>query len=268
MMRIRKNPKFHSRLCVSLGALLVATSAFAADLPSTKAAPEAPAVFDPWSGFYAGGAIGYGWGAGRWSGAGTGGSYSLAKPVDTFNESGSFLATVQGGYNYRLQQNWLVGVEGDLTFPTYPDLNNYSTGGSQRFTSPTALGSGEFGENLQAMGTVRGRVGYILTPGNWLVYATGGLAWARTSPNLTLDSDPNQDIDQKLLWRLGWAAGAGVEVPLIPDWTAKLEYMVTDFGSKNAYLPSVGQNFRSDFFLQRLSLGVNYHFGGPVVARY
>ena len=241
----------------SLLALIAASGAFAADLPSTKAAPEAPAAFDPWSGFYAGGAVGYGWETGRWSGAGTGGAYSLAKPVDTFNESGSFLAAVHSGYNYRLPNRWLVGVEGDLTFPIYPDLNGNSTGGAQSFASPTALGTGTFGENLQSMGTVRGRVGY-LTPQNWLVYATGGLAWARTSPTLTLATG---NTDEKLVWRLGYAVGAGVEVPLVPNWTAKLEYMFTDFGAKNAYMPGAAQNFRSDFALQSLRLGVNYHFG-------
>ena len=39
--------------------------------------------------------------------------------------------------------------------------------------------------------------------------------------------------------------------------------MFTDFGAKNAYEPGAGQNFRSDFALQSLRVGVNYHFGGP-----
>ena len=253
-------PGFYKTLLsrTSLLALTLALGAGvanAADLPSTKSAPEAPANFDPWSGFYAGGAIGYGFGSARWSGAGAGGSYGLAQHVDTFNEGGSFLAAAQGGYNYRLPQHWLVGVEGDLTFPAYPDLNSNSTGNQQAFNSPT-LGTGTFGETLKSMGTVRGRVGYV-TPNNWLVYATGGLAWARTSPII---NDANGS-DEKLLWRLGWALGGGVELPLFPDWTAKLEYMYTDFGAKNAYLPSAGQNFRSDFPLQTLRLGLNYHFG-------
>jgi len=239
------------------GSFIAARPSLAADLPSTKSAPDAPSVpADPWSGFYVGGALGYGWGSGHWSGGGAGGSFGLAQHVDTFQESGSFLTSFQAGYNYVLPQHVLLGAETDLTFPAYPDLNGNSTGGSSRFNSVT-LGTGSYGETLQSMGTVRGRIGFL--PGGWLVYATGGLAWARNTGNLSLDAAGS---DSKLIWRLGWAVGAGVEVPIMPKWTAKLEYLYADFGAKNAYMPGAAQNFRSDFAPQSLRLGLDYHFGG------
>ena len=63
------------------------------------------------------------------------------------------------------------------------------------------------------------------------------------------------------MWRFGWAAGAGVEVPIAPHWTATLEYLFTDYGSSSVTFPTVGQRFNADFFLHELRAGLNYRFG-------
>ena len=75
------------------------------------------------------------------------------------------------------------------------------------------------------------------------------------------------------IWRLGWAAGGGVEAPIAPHWTAKLEYLFLDYG-KLTYPYSAGaQPFTSDFLLQEVRAGVNYQFDNdaplsrPLVAK-
>ena len=55
-------------------------------------------------------------------------------------------------------------------------------------------------------------------------YATGGLAW--TYDRAVLTQLGNGATDRRFLWRFGWAAGAGVEVPIAPHWTATLEYLL------------------------------------------
>jgi high affinity Mn2+ porin len=112
-------------------------------------------------------------------------------------------------------------------------------------------------EAMQASGTARGRVGYVFN--DWLLYATGGFAWARNQQTLTQISSGTTDAP--FLWRSGWSAGAGLEVPLIPNWTARLEYLFSNFGAKNVNFLSNGQIFRSDFALHTVRLGLNYHFG-------
>ena len=82
---------------------------------------------------------------------------------------------------------------------------------------------------MLSSGTVRGRIGYA--PGSWLFYATGGFAW--TYDQLTLTNLTTGTADAPFLWRLGWAAGAGVEVPVAPHWTARLEYLYTDYGNSS-----------------------------------
>jgi high affinity Mn2+ porin len=59
---------------------------------------------------------------------------------------------------------------------------------------------------------------------------------------------------------LGWAAGAGVEVPIARHWTARLEYLFTDYGKTSAtYLGT--RPMGTDFQLQELRFGLNYQFG-------
>jgi high affinity Mn2+ porin len=116
---------------------------------------------------------------------------------------------------------------------------------------------------MLSFGTVRGRVGYA--PGNWLIYATGGFAWAYEQ--LTLTQLATGANDSLFVGRLGWAAGAGVEVPLVPHWTASLEYLFTDYDRSSVLFPNAGQRFASDYQLQELRAGLNYRFGGDDTAQ-
>lgn len=244
----------------------LAAAAHAADMPSPLAlkAPAAVPAPSDWTGFYLGGHLGDAWGSSQWTATGPGaataaGSFSLFQPVDSFAETGSFFAGLQGGYNYMLPNRVVLGAEVDASFP--PFSTAAGIGGSSTFTSPT-LGAESSGEAVLAFGTVRGRVGYA--PGNWLLYATGGLAW--TYDQVTLTQLGSGDSDSRFLWRFGWAAGAGVEIPVAPHWTATLEYLFSDYGNKGVTFPSVGQRLDSDFLQHELRAGVNYRFGSDVFA--
>ncbi|MGA8169757.1 MAG: outer membrane beta-barrel protein, partial [Methylocystis sp.] len=230
--------------------LAAASTARAADQP--PATPPLPA----WNGFYFGGHMGYAGGRSNWSGPDIAGSSGLAKPIDTFTEAGSFLGGFQGGYNFLLPSHLLMGLEADFTFPAYPDLSGQTTGASANFISPT-LGAASYTEAMQTSGTVRGRVGYVFN--DWLVYGTGGFAWARTQQTLTQTSSGTTDAP--FLWRSGWVVGGGLEVPLIPNWTARLEYLYSNFGSKAVGFPNNNEVFRSDFAMHTARLGLNYQFG-------
>ena len=166
---------------------------------------------------------------------------------------------LQGGYNYVLPNRILLGAEVDASFPSFQTLSDISIGGISNFTSPT-LGAVSYSETVLSSGTVRGRIGYA--PGSWLFYATGGFAWTYNQQSLTQLSTGNSV--SPFLWRLGWTAGAGVEVPIVPHWTARLEYLFTDYGTNNKTFFGT-QPFNSDFQLQELRLGLNYQFGNDSV---
>jgi high affinity Mn2+ porin len=233
------------------------TSAAAADMAVKAPPPGATASSDyDWTGFYLGGHLGYAWGNSNFAGPGASGSLDLFQPYDGFSGNGSYFAGVQAGYDYMLANRVMVGAEADATFPTFPNLAGISIGGSSTFATPFGLET--YNETVLSSGTVRGRIGYA--PGHWLFYATGGFAW--TYNQLTLTNATTGTTDMPFLWRFGWAAGAGVETPIAPHWTARLEYLFTDYGNSTVLFANAGQRFSSDFALQELRAGLNYQFGG------
>ncbi len=226
----------------------------------TTADASASAARTPydWTGFYLGGNLGYGFGNSNWNaGPGASGSFSFSQPIDSFNESGSVLGGVQAGYNYMLPNRFLLGAEIDATFPGYQTLTGLSTGNIANFTSP-AFGPQSYTDTLLWSGSARLRLGYA--PGDWLFYVTGGLAWAQDQWSLTQLSTGASGSTTG--WRVGWAAGAGVEVPILPNWTARAEYLFSDFGRKTVAYGNGLQSTSADLALSELRVGVNYQFGG------
>ena len=249
---------------LTLAALGAIAPAAAADLPAFPVkAPPVPSLYD-WSGFYAGGHMGYAVGNSNWTAnptqAGlpsTSGSVDMFLPLDEPAETGSFFMGFQGGYNYMLANRMVLGVEADASFPAFQNLDGVSIGGRTNFNSPV-VGPATYGETVLSFGTVRGRIGYA--PGNWLFYMTGGFAW--TYDQLSLTQVASGVNDSPLLWRFGWTAGAGVEVPVASNWTAKGEYLWTGFPTATANFPDLGQRISSNLNLQEFRLGLNYHFNG------
>ncbi len=251
------------RACgVTLACVLMMSDAFADDL-SVLVRKVAPVVqaYD-WTGFYAGGHAALALGNSNFTANATmsgapavSGSLGMYQSPNAFYESGSWLMGVQGGYDDMLHNRMVLGIEADATFPTFQDLSGLSTGGIASFTSP-ALGAVTSSETMLASGTVRARIGYA--PGNWLFYATGGFAWTYESQDLT-QLGPGID-ELRLLCRLGWAAGAGVEVPIAPHWTAKGEFLWTGFPTQTVNYPLSGQRISSDLSLEQFRLGLNYRF--------
>lgn len=255
-----------SLLAAACCTLVGSTAAVAADLaPSLPLkAPAAAQLYD-WNGFYVGGHTGLTTGNSNWTANATApgapavsGSLSMYQSPNAFYESGSWFVGAQAGYDYMLQNRLVFGVVVDASFPTFPDPNGLSTGGVTRFTSST-LGAASYGETVLSSGTVRGRIGYAF--GNWLVFGSGGLAWTYNQQTLTrLATD---DSESPYLWRLGWTAGVGVEVPVTPSWTVSAEYLWTGYPSKTVDYKWSGQHIASDLTTQQVRLGLNYRFDDP-----
>jgi high affinity Mn2+ porin len=250
------------------GAVIASASmerAAADDMPTTRAlaSPFASSTYS-WTGFYAGGQMGYTFGTSNWTASSPGaanvsGSVGLTKPIDPFSQTGSFFGGLQAGYNYMLPNRIVLGGEVDATFPGFAQ-NGISTGGLKNLISPT-LGAESYGENVLASGSVRGRIGYA--PGSWLFYATGGFAW--TYDQLSLTQLGTGATASPFLWRLGYAVGAGVEAPIAPHWTARVEYLLSDYGNSGVSFFGGAQRFSSDLSEQQLRAGLNYQFGSDAM---
>jgi outer membrane immunogenic protein len=133
-------------------------------------------------------------------------------------------------------------------------------------------------QKLTWFGTVRGRVGILATP-KVLFYGTGGLAFGEikttgTMTGFTPAGVAIASVGSNSTTRAGWTAGVGVEGKITQNWSAKLEYLYMDLGTFSsgpftlAPLSTVSANVSSRFTDHILRAGINYQFGGPVVARY
>ncbi len=227
------------------------TAAMAGDVPPnlpvkapaayvTKA-PQAPAVSD-WTGLYVGAHAGFGGGS-------SGAVLSDPAAAATANTYGGTITGVQAGYNYQLRSGMLLGVEADISFPSYLTSNSV--------VSSLATGRSAVTEQWDYVGTARGRLGYAA--GSWLTYATGGFAWAGER---FLNASATFGDEKQLNTRLGWAAGAGVEYAFAPHWSLKLEYLYSQFGKADIGFPS-GTHYASTLDFQSLSVGLNRKVDWP-----
>ncbi len=245
-------------LLTGVGLVALLGAARAADMPVK--APPTSAPYD-WTGFYVGGHFGLAAGSSRWSATSPGapvaaGTIDFFNSFDAFNGSGSYFAGFQAGYNSMLPSRWLVGIEADASFPN-------TVGGTAAVASPVA-GLADYSEQVEWSGTLRARVGYA--PGHWLFYATGGLAWSYDQFSRTQIAGgvlPAGTVENLyMVPRVGGAAGAGVEYALPGHWTARLEYLFIDYGSRSVTFPAAGQRFDSDLGLSEVRFGLNYRLGG------
>ena len=237
---------------IAFFAVLLIRPAAAADLPRTMPTKALPAPSD-WSGFYLGSHFGYAAGTSDWAatqGGGAGplnGSLDLFSSYDAFKGTGSYFAGLQAGYNRMLPSRFLLGVEMDLSAPN-------TIAGSETVSSAPS-GQANYTDTVLDFGTLRGRFGYAFD--HWLVYGTGGVAWTYDKLERTqlagMPVGGNVAIgttEAALLWRWGWAAGAGVEVPIAPNWTAKLEFLATEFGNRQREFSCGGSSVHVRPFVQ------------------
>jgi high affinity Mn2+ porin len=248
-----------------------ATAADSFPIRQVKAQVKAP--LDSWTGFYVGSHFGYAAGTSHWSATEAGASASsLAGALDFFHAcdafkgTGSYFIGLQAGYNYLFSSRILIGAEADVSFPS-------RISGTQVISS-ALIGQASFTETAQMSGTVRGRIGYA--PNHWLFYVTEGLAWTTNEFSRTQLAGmpvggtvaPGDTQSMFLVPRFGAAAGVGVELALTPNWTARLEYLLTDYGWRSVNFETAPQRFDSNLVLHSLRLGFNYRTDrGGMVSR-
>jgi outer membrane immunogenic protein len=284
---------------VALAAALSAGSALAADLP-LRGLPLPPAPPPPamWTGFYLGVNAGATFGG---SPVYTGAAPAFAAPTWSTELALStalatakyptddvrFLGGAQIGYNFQFAQSWVVGLEADIAGVAGSRTTGSSFGGGTpaAFPNEQIVSIASTTKTLDYFGTVRGRIGYLITP-SLLIFGTGGFAYggvgatgAIAQTNLPFggifaSAGGYSDL------RVGWTAGGGLEALITPNWSVKLEYLYYDLGKKSfGYTPlnfggvygsAPYASTRFDGHIARI--GLNYHFcvptPGPVIAKY
>ena len=273
------------RISIAIAALasLLTTSAFAADLAPrmyTKAPAPVVAVYD-WTGFYIGGNIGYSWGRSSDTSTLTNGAGTVLLTSAGSSNLDGIVGGGQIGYNWQLQ-NWVWGLEADIQGTDEKGTRNFVCPGGVCMPLPPANLAVVVGtpvpvalsQKIDWFGTVRARAGVLVDP-KVLLYATGGLAYGGVNTSETIGVVPVGFSSTNT--HAGWTVGAGVEGVIGGNWTVKLEYLYVDLGRFSGSLATtiaasgggvLTSNYSSRITDNILRVGVNYRFGGPVVAKY
>jgi outer membrane immunogenic protein len=310
---------------IALSLALFAGSALAADLPSRKApAYLPPPPLQMWTGFYVGLNAGGAWGANNainmlsaptgTNPNGSAGDILTAWAIpSTVSESGilgggnsgGFIGGGQIGYNWQFSNIFVAGIEADIQGVAGSDGTTTGfgvasvAGGSSSAGLPISTNLSA-SKRLDYLGTVRGRIGYLVAP-SLLAYVTGGLAYGGVNLKSSAASfAPGIDVLSGLsaAWgsaggfsdtRAGWTVGGGLEWMFLPNWSAKVEYLYYDLGNisyvhnPTGSIVLRGANIGTPWWLNTTAVssrfdghiaraGVNYHFnwGAPAqtVANY
>jgi len=214
------------------GLLALAGSAAAADLPPRyPVAPRAP-IYSPvynWTGFYLGINGGYGWGRSSWDG------------VDKFDISGGLLG-LTAGYNYQYNQV-VFGIEADVD---WSGVKGSTVTGICLFNSCATRNDW--------LSTIRGRVGVAFD--RFMPYITAGAALGDIKA-----SNAPFGLPGGTGTNLGYTLGAGFEVALVANVTAKAEYLFVDLGNFNCGLNcGLAANGNVSFYANIVRGGINYRF--------
>jgi outer membrane immunogenic protein len=272
----------------AFAALAAISSASAADIvvPSYTKAPPPMIVVYNWTGFYIGGNAGYSWGRSRTDVNFYNGNNNvlLATGGSSFDMNG-WVAGAQAGYNWQTER-WVYGFEADGQGTGQRGNTALTCAGPICSFANTAIApltlapvNTALANKLEWFATFRARAGYTFTP-TVLGYVTGGLAvgGVKSSGVITGFNANGQPIATVFgssdNAHAGWTVGAGVEASLGGNWTGKIEYLYMDLGRFNtsALLPTnappILATYSSRITDNIVRAGINYRFGGPVVARY
>ncbi|MDH6258301.1 outer membrane beta-barrel protein [Bradyrhizobium sp. BR13661] len=246
-----------------------------------------------WTGFYAGLNGGYGWARGGVTalpGDALTQSLSFGQPVvppvsASLNANGG-LGGGQVGYDWQFAGRGVVGVEADIAATSLK--SSASVPLSLFGTQPATF---NVSRNIDWVGTVRGRIGFLASP-DLLLFATGGFAYGRVgeSASVSLPAGASNSIGNfgyafacgpfygftscfagsSSRIATGWAAGIGGEKRFTQNLSLKVEYLHVDLGSSN--YPMIGSlyggtpfapsflNARSSTTIDLVRAGLNYNF--------
>lgn len=225
--------KLYTGLVGVTAASAMALQANAADWHGGSEAPGYAAVAVPvpvWAGFYWGPNLGYGWSTESDQLACTS-TTCLGLPAGPFGglSPSGWSGGLQFGYNWQGfgYSPLVVGIETDVQASTV-----FAKGGD-------AAGD-YFHSGLEAVGTVRGRVGYA-----WdctLLYFTGGLAWG-TIHNEAFIPAANGGASADFVTfptTTGYVLGGGIEYKFWRDLSVKVEYQYINLGKNDPVDSTLG----------------------------
>ena len=171
--------------------------------------------------------------------------------------SKSLIVGGQAGYNWTFG-DFVAGVEGDISaLSLHTGADNVNVVGPYAVNAQTTW-----------LATARLRAGFDLVQFPFmkgvLIYGTGGAAFANMASTFCINNQSCFNGSVAPGWstqyqvKTGWTAGAGIEAPLAPHVTGKLEYLYVDIGAGTFYQGA--GTYVPKFTEQGVRAGLNFLF--------
>jgi len=185
-----------------------------------------------WTGFYAGANAGFAFNNAEL----TSQQLGFTNPSETCNTSSNFstfFPGVQAGYLYQFPNNFVSGIEANVTVNT----NQTDTLNCRSNINPDVYDGFTFRNQMQ--GSIRGRIGNVWNWNNntFLPYLTAGASFANVG--LTYQNEGGDYYANNTI-QAGWLLGAGIEWAFMQHWSLRAEYYYVNYGETiNLKLPSI-----------------------------
>lgn len=198
------------------------------------------------------------------------GAPGLAQSGSASLTQSGFIGGGQIGYNYQWGSNFVIGFETDIQGTGI--RGSSQTAGAATITTPllgglvglstTAIGSNSVQAGVDWLGTVRGRIGYLVTP-TMLLYGTGGFTYGGVYAHVNSTAMNTNAISLTIpgLGALGasitqpfvgggsvsqintgWNVGGGVEWLFMENWSLKAEAIYYNLGNASVRTGSIAPN--------------------------
>lgn len=239
-----------------------------------------------WTGFYIGVNGGYGWGDRSNSiTANDAGSQILIEspfvttlPRSNFDAKGA-TGGLQAGYNWQFAPRWVAGFEADFNLA---DIRGNGSANNIEAVFPPPFPpipmQVETSERLEWFGTVRGRLGFLVTD-DLLLFGTGGFAYGRvqleathrpTDVGLQVNVPPYAYVclrgticfaGKDTSIETGWTLGGGAEWKLWSRLSLKLDYSYINLGSSSYAIYQTSPAAGTPTSSMKISTGdLDFHF--------
>lgn len=243
--------------------MAVSIPGFAADIAKAPVAPLAPAF--SWSGCYFGANVGWAWA--RQDASNPGSFAANQGAVSVSLDGNNVIGGLHAGCNWQFLPNWVLGAEGDWSATRL----DQSATGPNLFFNGTPVGSGglSFSRQVSWLASIRGRLGFVITP-NIMLYGTGGGAFAhdsRANVNAFIGGCPNCAVWTDGGSPGGWVAGGGLEwAPWGNNWIVRAEYLYYQLPSKISTGSTSSIFIYDDLKIHEARVGLSYKF--PVLGQH
>jgi outer membrane immunogenic protein len=210
-------------------ALLLPAAASAADLPTTKAPPPAPApAVTDWSGFYAGAFVGA-----------LGGDFSTRQAAGASATGFGISTGTLFGYSIE-SGRFVYGLEGDI--------------GTVSLEHTFAARPGLVGNQIESEYELHGRARLGYDMGDYLPFIAGGAALDHVYQFQTFPNDFNGAAHDRLGWTIGAGVDAKVNLPILGSSILRAEYLYEGMPSETYTLGGVSTRTSLNVHEGRLAL--------------